>query len=158
MGHPEIITKDFKPLDEYFGMAKVKVLPPRELYHPVLPYRSNGKLKFPLCRSCADNENQKICDCSNASRMMEGTWCTPELNMAVHKGYRILKVYEVYHWKETTQYNPQTAKGGLFAPYIDVFLKYKQEASGWPEWCKTEEDKERYNTSMQRMRRSNHNI
>ena len=144
VGHPEIITKDFKPLDEYFGMANVKVLPPRELYHPVLPYRSNGKLKFPLCRTCADNEHQKRCECSDEDRMIVGTWCTPELDMAIHKGYRVLKVYEVYHWKETTQYDPSTAQGGLFAPYIDTFLKYKQEASGWPEWCKTEEDQNCY--------------
>ena len=144
VGHPEIITKDFKDINEYFGIAKVKILPPRGLYHPVLPYRSNGKLKFPLCRTCADNEHQGRCECSDEDRMMVGTWCTPELYMAVCKGYRILSMYEVYHWKETTQYNSQTTQGGLFAPYIDTFLKYKQEASGWPDWCKTEDDKERY--------------
>ena len=26
--------------------------------------------------------------------------------------------------------------------YIDVFLKVKQESSGYPDWCKTEQDKE----------------
>ena len=34
--HPEIITGDFKPLDQYFGLAYVKILPPARLYHPVL--------------------------------------------------------------------------------------------------------------------------
>ena len=144
VGHPEIITQDFKSIDEYFGVAKVKILPPRELYHPVLPYRSNGKLKFPLCRTCADNEHQKRCECSDEERVIVGTWCSPELDMAVKKGYCILKIYEVYHWKETTQYNPHTGQGGLFAPYINTFLKYKQEASGWPDWCQTLSDKERY--------------
>ncbi len=79
VGHPEIITTDFKNLTEYFGIAKVKILPPRGLYHPVLPYRSNGKLKFPLCRSCADSENQLTCKCTDDERTITGTWCIPEI-------------------------------------------------------------------------------
>jgi hypothetical protein len=31
VGHPEIITKDFKSLDEYIGLIKNKVLAPRKL-------------------------------------------------------------------------------------------------------------------------------
>jgi hypothetical protein len=83
VGHPEVI------------IAKVKVLPPRNLYHPVLPYTSGGKLKFPLCRTCADNESHP-CQCSTDQRAMVGTWCTPELMKAIEKGYKILKIYEVY--------------------------------------------------------------
>lgn len=57
VGHPTIITDDFQELSQYFGLAKIKILPPRKLYHPVLPCNSNGKLKFPLCKTCADTEN-----------------------------------------------------------------------------------------------------
>ncbi|CAG2242132.1 unnamed protein product [Mytilus edulis] len=46
VGHPVIITSDFEDISNYFGVAKVKVLPNRHLFHPVLPYVSNGKLKF----------------------------------------------------------------------------------------------------------------
>ena len=35
LGHPEVITGNFERIEEYFGIAKVKVLPPRGLYHPV---------------------------------------------------------------------------------------------------------------------------
>lgn len=28
--------------------------------------------------------------------------------------------------------------------YVNPFLKVKQEASGWPEWCKSEDDKQSY--------------
>ena len=34
--------------------------------------------------------------------------------------------------------------GGLFTEYVNTFLKVKQEASGWPDWCKTEEDRQTY--------------
>ena len=144
VGHPQIISEDFDDINNYFGIAKVKILPPRGLYHPVLPYKSNGKLKFPLCRTCADNESLTPCKCSDSKRAMLGTWCTPELQMAVQKGYIIQKVYEVYHWNETTQYDPSSREGGLFTEYINCFLKIKQEASGWPSWCETDSDKEKY--------------
>lgn len=112
VGHPTIITNDFQDISNYFGLAKIKVLPPRKLYHPVLPYRSKGKLKFPLCRTCADAENQHACTCSVEERVITRTWCTPEIQMAVKKGY-ILKIYEVYHFEQSSQYDPLTGAGGL---------------------------------------------
>ena len=62
VGHPEVITSDFKDLDQYFEIAKSRILPPRGLYHPVLPYKSNGKLKFPLCQTCAKKESPSLYD------------------------------------------------------------------------------------------------
>ncbi|GBN93226.1 hypothetical protein AVEN_210737-1 [Araneus ventricosus] len=53
-GHPEIITSNFGDISEYFGIAKCSILPPRGLYHPVFPFRSLGKLTFPLCSSCVE--------------------------------------------------------------------------------------------------------
>lgn len=144
VGHPTIITNDFQDISNYFGLAKIKVLPPRKLYHPVLPYRSKGKLKFPLCRTCADAENQNACTCSVEERVITGTWCTPEIQMAVKKGYKILKIYEVYHFEQSSQYDPLTVAGGLFAEYVNTFLKIKQEASGFPSDCDSEELKREY--------------
>ena len=39
------------------GLIKCDVLPPRGLYHPVLPYRHGNKLLFPLCRACVELAN-----------------------------------------------------------------------------------------------------
>jgi hypothetical protein len=147
VGHPEIITSNFLPLDQYFGIAKVTVNPPRHLYHPVLPYRSNGKLKFPLCRTCADNENQGPCSCSDEDRAITATWCLPEIEKAVEKGYKVTKVFEVYHWPETALYDQAEGTEGLFTQYIQTFLRFKQQASDWPEWCKTDQDKQAYITA-----------
>lgn len=120
MGHPDIITKDFKPIVEYFGIVKCKILPPRRLNHPVLPERSGGKLKFPLCHKCAENEKHP-CKCSPKERALIGTWCTPEVIKALDKGYKILAIYEVYHWSKTARYGDVT--NGLFSDYINTFLK-----------------------------------
>jgi hypothetical protein len=72
IGHPEIITRDFDDLSSYFGIAKVKVLPPRRLFHPVLGYRSQGKLTFPLCRKCVESQQQEPCQCSDESQITDG--------------------------------------------------------------------------------------
>ena len=122
VGHPTVITKDFGDIKDYFDIAKVRILPPRGLYHPVLPYRSNGKLKFPLCKTYADTENQNPCTCLEEKRELTGTWCTPEIQTALRLGYTLKKIYEVYHWEETTQYDSNTREGGLFAQYINTFL------------------------------------
>jgi len=36
----------------------MKVLPPKKLHHPVLPYKCNSKLMFPLCSASANTMNQ----------------------------------------------------------------------------------------------------
>ena len=59
---------------------------------------SNGKLKFPLFRTCADTENEKDCTCNDKERILKGTWCTPEIQLACSKGYKLVKIYEVYHF------------------------------------------------------------
>ena len=81
MGHPEILVSGFNPEDEltniaqYFGIAQVKVLPPKGLYHPVLPYKNpaNKKLLFALCKTCADaGDVEHRCTCSDAERAFVG--------------------------------------------------------------------------------------
>ncbi|XP_071086345.1 uncharacterized protein [Haliotis cracherodii] len=50
-GHPTLLHQP--PVDTLFelkGLIQCRVLPPKRLYHPLLPYRSGGKLLCPLCR------------------------------------------------------------------------------------------------------------
>jgi len=63
--------------------------------------------------------------------------------LAVDKGYKILEILEIYEY-QVTCYDPATGTGGHFVDYIDNFLKLKQEASGYPSWVRTEDDKVRY--------------
>ena len=59
-------------------------------------------------------------------------------------GYTITQIHEVLHWPETEMYDPQSKEGGLFTGYINTFLKLKQQASGYPDQCKTEEERDNY--------------
>ena len=146
VGHPTIITDPgHTDISQYFGMALVDLLPPPGLHHPVLPVRSGGKLTFPLCSRCVTEgqakpmlERSSHCPHTDTVRGIRGTWCTPEIAVAVQKGYRITKIHEVWHFP------PEQRVTGLFAAYVNTWLKIKQEASGWPRWCNTEEKKQQY--------------
>lgn len=61
----------------------------------------------------------------------------------MEKGYRILKIHEIWHFPEDQQ------KEGLFTPYVNTWLKYKTEASDWPSHCDTEEKKDEYVSDFQ---------
>lgn len=110
----------------YFGIAQVDILAPERLYHPVLPVRSGGKLTFPLCSACVAEEQAKrllertnMCSHSTEQRMLRGTWCTPEIQKAVEKGYTVHKIHEVWHFP------PKNHREGLFAGYVNTWLKFK---------------------------------
>ena len=124
-------------------MTHVDILPPSGLFHPVLPVRSGGKLTFPLCAACVGEEQAKpflerrsSCSHSNEERTLRGTWCTPEIEQAISKGYTLVKIHEVWHFPASRE--------GLFAGYVNTWLKIKQESAGWPGWCTDEEKKQEY--------------
>ena len=140
-GYPEFISQPgHTDISPYFGYIQCKVLPPRHLYHPVLPYHHDGKLLFPLCAACVKEEManrplERSAECihTDEQRVLTGTWCSPELDKAVDLGYEVQYIYEVWHFKETCE--------GLFADYFNTWLKIKQEASGWPPWVGEDETK-----------------
>ena len=137
VGHPVIIFKDFDSVDNYFGFVKCTVLPPKGVFHPVLPFRCNGKLMFPLCRTCAITLNQTTdCTHSDKDRQLSGVWVSFELQKAIEKGYQIVAIDEVWHFPDKTD--------KLFRGYVNTFLKCKQEASGYPGNIKTPSEQEKY--------------
>ena len=103
-------------------MVKAKVLPPRHLYFPVLPY--------------TELHSNEECQHDEEDRYLSGTWVTSELEEAIAHGYAIVEVYEIWHWEERNK--------SLFSDYVNTFLKVKMEASGWPVNCQTEADKQEH--------------
>jgi len=148
IGHPNIhvgdACADIKACLKMEVLMKCKIVPPTNLYHPVLPYRYDKKLLFCLCRTCVHEHNAKS-ECqhrSDAERCLEGTLVIDEIRLAVDKGNKILEILEVYEY-QVTRYDLETGNG-LFPEYIDTFVKLKQEARGYPSWVRTEDDKVRY--------------
>ena len=146
VGFPEIICQpENQNIHDYFGIAQVDILAPERLFHPVLPVTAGGKLTFPLCKSCVAEELKKpllersnMCGHTRDQRVMTGTWCTPELQKAMEKGYEIIKIHEVWHFPEKNRCQ------GLFSEYVNTWLKLKQESAGWPAGVETREQKAEY--------------
>ena len=125
VGHPEIITSNFRGLEEYFGLVQCSILPPRDLLSAVLPVHTSGKLLFPLCRTCADTLQVEPCEHSVEDRTLHGTWVSEELKLAVREGYQMIKIHAVHHFKRKSN--------KLFSNYIKTFFKVKLLASQRPE-------------------------
>lgn len=99
---------------------------------------------FVLCRTCAETRRQTRCDHDAMERALYGCWCTPELTAAVARGYRVLERYEAWDFERSSQHCKETGEEGLFADYVNTFLKIKQESAGFPSSAVTEEEKTRY--------------
>lgn len=147
IGHPIVVENcsniDYTLQKYKLGIIKCRIIPPKQLYLPVLPIKHDKKLVFALCQSCLSTETEKIsndfyplCQHNNKERCFTGTWCIAEVKLAIEKGYQIDYIYQIYHFEQVSN--------GLFKEFIDTFLKIKQQASGYPNWVKTEEDKDKY--------------
>lgn len=146
IGHPVVyVGDDCKQLDlnQTDGLIKCKILPPENLSLPVLPFRANNRLIFALCKQCTLERRQSECNHSDEERTITGTWVMDEILKALQLGYRIVEIYEI--WKYTVvQYDGIRKYGGLFTEMMNKFLKIKQEASGWPKDCITQEQRGAY--------------
>lgn len=146
IGHPTIYTDNFPTnLNTLTGFIKLIILPPHDLFFPVLPVKVNEKLYFGLCYTCMSNRNPDTCTHNKIERQIEGTFVIHEVQKALQKGYKIVKIFEIWSY-ESTKFDGKS--GGIFADYINVFLKIKQEASGFPSWVKTDGDKDKYINQM----------
>ena len=126
------------------GLIMLNILPPRNLYHAVLPQRIHNKLIFPLCRKCCEDLTDGECTHEDPrERMLHGTWVSLEIQKAVEMGYRVVRIYEIWQYA-ITRYNKETGEGGIFAEYINKFYQRKMEASGYPPQCTTDAEKDRY--------------
>jgi len=90
-GHPVVhvgdTCKDIRACRQMEGLIKCTIVPPTDLYHPVLPFRCNKKLLNCLCRTCAFEQNtrgpcQHLSDNESA---ISGHWVFDEVRMAVSR-------------------------------------------------------------------------
>jgi hypothetical protein len=124
IGHPTIHVGDAcaekDSCVKMEGLMKCTIVPPKDLFHPVLPFRYKKKLLFCLCKSRVIEQNTTG-ECqhfSDAERCLDGTWVFDEVRLAVTKGYKILEIQEIYQYA-VSQYNPETGDEGLFVEYIN---------------------------------------
>ena len=117
IGHPVIhvgnACQDMQAMLLKDGLTKCSILPPRHLYHPVLPFCCNKRQLFCLFRSCVieQNRTEGCTDETVAERALTGMWVLEEIRLAVKKGYKLEGVHEIYEY-QVTQCDPQTGSDG----------------------------------------------
>jgi hypothetical protein len=117
------------------GLIHCRVLPPQDLYFPILPYIAADKLTFPLCAYCARKNKKPRCKHVSQLRGFQGVFTLAEMREAVENGYLIEKVFEIWSFPETSD---------IFSGYIKSFLKIKFESSGYPPTCVTDIEKQEF--------------
>ncbi|CAC5371944.1 unnamed protein product [Mytilus coruscus] len=171
IGHPitytEISVDDYIK-NNYFGIMKCKILPPKGLYHPVLPYKqltsdNTHKLLFGLCRTCMNkisfkckhiddptlNKHDKIHEIKRCKecKNIKNEKCIHSNEERVIVGTwstieidkAIEKGYKLQKIYELEHFEKTSTD--IFKLYVDTFMKYKQEASGCkcdPKYCKND--------------------
>jgi G:T-mismatch repair DNA endonuclease (very short patch repair protein) len=86
VGHPTIHLDcdDIPAALAKEGLVRCTAFPPRNLYHPLLPYRCRGRLLFCLCRFCVEvGSKEQCCHVSAADRVLSATWVVDEVRLAV---------------------------------------------------------------------------
>ena len=139
LGHPTVITQfteEEKGTLPFEGIVKCRVLPPRDLALPVLGISVCEGLYFVNCYTCLIKRHSNCTHEKEDDRALTGTWCTVELKLALSRGYRILELYEAYHWDEWSD--------TLYRDYVKMFLKGKYAASGFPVHIVTQQEKKDY--------------
>ena len=85
---------------------------------------------FTLCKKCTETKKQNNCSHDNNEKSFIGI---SKANFkAISKGYKILNVYEVWHFDKTSD--------DLFKGYLRKFIKIKLESSKCDFKTKDEED------------------
>ncbi len=102
-GIPTWIDGSDVNIDTVFGYVECDVVPPNNLYHPVLPERRDGKLLFDLL----PKEKQ--------------VFTSVELKKAIQCGYKITRIYKALAFEKSAT---------VFRSYVANLLKMKVEASG----------------------------
>jgi hypothetical protein len=67
-----------------------------------------------------------------------------EVCKAAEIGYGLVEVFGFWEYAVTRFVKDDVTSGGLFAEYVNMFIKLKQESSGYPSWVQSENDKDRY--------------
>ena len=109
------------------GIVQATLLPPDALFLPILPVKVGDKLKFGLCGTCLSDMREGLCPHDDRQRYITGEWTTPEIVFAVECGYRLVQVWEMHAYRQTS---------GLFCDFYTRLARMKLESEGFPAACR----------------------
>jgi hypothetical protein len=131
--NPSVRCIDLATGKEVLGLVQATVLPPENLYLPVLPVMDNNKLIFGLCRTCISQRNEYLCRHRDDQRYLTDVWTCSEVAYAVEMGYTIVELHEAVIYKTHEK---------IFEEFYALLAKLKIQSEPLPEDYK--DDPEEY--------------
>ncbi len=116
----------FRKIDgqKMVGLVQASILPPDSIFLPLLPVSHNEKLMFVLCTRCMKEGANKLCTHNDEDRCLRATWTTPEVEYAVQCGYKVVEIYELVLYSQTSY---------LFRDFYTKVARIKIGAGGFPD-------------------------
>ncbi|CAF4793707.1 unnamed protein product [Rotaria socialis] len=104
------------------GLISCQILPPQDIYNPILGVKINNKLVVPICYTCAKLKSS-VCQHPIHKRALKSVFTSAEVAYALTLNYKILNVYEFMKFERTEK---------IFKSFVQEFFKLKLQAEGVP--------------------------
>ena len=121
---------------EINGLIFLSVEAPQNMEYPFLLYRTkDNRSVAALCSQCAEKQIHSPCPHEGMDRFITGVYTTLEINYALSLNYKIIHIWEAWHW-------PQQEK--IFRDFMQLLLRRKVMHSGFPADISSQEEKTDY--------------
>ena len=126
--------------EELRGLIFLTIDPPEKLLFPYLLLRTkNGRSVASLCSMCAEKQVLSECNHTGVDRYITATYTTLEINYALKLGYKIVHIYEIWHWQK---------EEAIFRRFMQLLIRKKLQFSGFPNTVISEDEKNQYCQSI----------
>ena len=107
------------------GLVFLSIEAPRNMEYPFILYRTkDNRSVAALCSKCAEDQVLTACPHEGMDRAITGVYTTLEVNYALSLGYKIIHIYEAWHWAQQEK---------IFQAFMQLLLRRKVMYSGYPE-------------------------
>ena len=122
------------------GLIFLTIDAPENLLFPFLLYRTKDERSVAsLCSTCAEQQVLSECNHTGMDRYITGTYTSLEINYALKLGYKIIHIYEIWHWGK---------EAPIFRRFMQLLIRKKVMYSGFPAIIKSYDQKQNYCQSI----------
>jgi hypothetical protein len=117
------------------GSMLVTIIPPKDLLHPFLLYRTkNGKTVNTLCSKCCETQN-KFCKHNDMERAITSCYMISEIEFALRLNYKLVNIHECHYYFNSDY---------ILKDFVQILNYFKTKYSDCIKKFQTDEEKLNY--------------